>query len=138
MFELVRLVKRSKRRGRGYGSGKGGHTVGRGQKGQKSRGKGKPGILHAGGNVPVYRKIPLYKGYGNPKVTAVTAVNINVLLQRIKKRGLSPKVITPKLLKKLGFAPSKDGYKVIGKPTEKLPFSFKGVKLSKGIKESTN
>lgn len=32
-------VKKSKRLGRGYGSGKGGHTVGRGQKGQKSRGK---------------------------------------------------------------------------------------------------
>ncbi len=29
--------KKSKRRGRGYGSGKGGHTVGFGQKGQSSR-----------------------------------------------------------------------------------------------------
>jgi large subunit ribosomal protein L15 len=29
----------AKRLGRGYGSGKGGHTAGRGQKGQKSRGK---------------------------------------------------------------------------------------------------
>jgi large subunit ribosomal protein L15 len=31
-------TSRAKRLGRGYGSGKGGHTVGRGQKGQKSRG----------------------------------------------------------------------------------------------------
>jgi len=30
-------TKAKKRLGRGYGSGKGGHTVGRGQKGQKSR-----------------------------------------------------------------------------------------------------
>jgi large subunit ribosomal protein L15 len=30
-------VKKQKRIGRGYGSGKGGHTVGRGQKGQASR-----------------------------------------------------------------------------------------------------
>jgi len=32
-------MPKSKRLGRGYGSGKGGHTSGRGQKGQKSRGK---------------------------------------------------------------------------------------------------
>lgn len=31
------VTKKLKRRGRGYGSGKGGHTVGYGQKGQKSR-----------------------------------------------------------------------------------------------------
>ena len=33
------MTKSKKRLGRGYGSGKGGHTSGRGQKGQKSRGK---------------------------------------------------------------------------------------------------
>jgi large subunit ribosomal protein L15 len=32
------VIKNTKRLGRGYGSGKGGHTVGRGQKGQKARG----------------------------------------------------------------------------------------------------
>lgn len=37
---LPKIVTRSKKRlGRGYGSGKGGHTSSRGQKGQKSRGK---------------------------------------------------------------------------------------------------
>lgn len=42
-MELKKLPKTTagskKRLGRGYGSGKGGHTSGRGQKGQKSRGK---------------------------------------------------------------------------------------------------
>ena len=38
MTDLPKIVKRKKKRvGRGYGSGKGGHTAGRGQKGQKSR-----------------------------------------------------------------------------------------------------
>lgn len=38
--KLAKTTTRSKKRlGRGYGSGKGGHTSGRGQKGQKSRGK---------------------------------------------------------------------------------------------------
>ena len=37
-IKLPRIVAKSaKRPGRGYGSGKGGHTVGRGQKGQKAR-----------------------------------------------------------------------------------------------------
>ena len=35
----MKVGKRRKRRGRGYGSGKGGHTVGKGQKGQKTRKK---------------------------------------------------------------------------------------------------
>ncbi|MBU2051772.1 50S ribosomal protein L15 [Patescibacteria group bacterium] len=38
--KLPKTTKSSKKRlGRGYGSGKGGHTAGRGQKGQKTRGK---------------------------------------------------------------------------------------------------
>lgn len=38
MEELIKTkTLNKKRRGRGYGSGKGGHTTGRGQKGQKSR-----------------------------------------------------------------------------------------------------
>jgi large subunit ribosomal protein L15 len=38
LYNLPKIKKRkSKKIGRGYGSGKGGHTVGRGQKGQASR-----------------------------------------------------------------------------------------------------
>ncbi len=55
MMQEVKLPKivsgRAKRVGRGYGSGKGGHTSGRGQKGQKAR-----------------RKIPiLFEGYKTKK-----------------------------------------------------------------------
>jgi len=40
LSSLPKLVKRSRKRvGRGIGSGKGGHTSGRGSKGQKARGK---------------------------------------------------------------------------------------------------
>ncbi len=39
MITLPKVIKKSKKRvGRGMGSGKGSHTSGRGQKGQKSRG----------------------------------------------------------------------------------------------------
>lgn len=56
------VTKRSKRRGRGYGSGRGGHTVGRGQKGQKARNK--IGILFEGVKVKksLYKRLPLKRG----------------------------------------------------------------------------
>lgn len=53
-------TKNPKRLGRGYGSGKGGHTSSRGQKGQRSRG-GIP-IWFEGGQLPQIRRFPFIKG----------------------------------------------------------------------------
>jgi len=53
--------KRKKRVGRGYGSGKGGHTVGRGTKGQKARGKVRLGF--EGGQLPLVRRVPKRGGF---------------------------------------------------------------------------
>ena len=59
--------KKGKRVGRGYGSGKGGHTVGRGTKGQKARGK--VGILFEGVKVKksFVKRLPLRRGKGKFK-----------------------------------------------------------------------
>jgi large subunit ribosomal protein L15 len=60
---LPKIIRgRSKRLGRGYGSGKGGHTVGRGQKGQKSRKS--LGILFEGYKVrkSLIKRLPLKRG----------------------------------------------------------------------------
>jgi len=63
--KLVKNTKKKKKRiGRGYGSGKGGHTVGRGTKGQRSRSGYKlprPGF--EGGQMPLSRRIPKLKGF---------------------------------------------------------------------------
>ncbi|MFQ5492835.1 MAG: 50S ribosomal protein L15 [Candidatus Dojkabacteria bacterium] len=57
-------TRKSKRIGRGYGSAKGGHTVGRGQKGQKSRSGYKPARRgFEGGAMPLSRRIPKLKGF---------------------------------------------------------------------------
>jgi large subunit ribosomal protein L15 len=58
------VVSRKKRLGRGYGSGKGGHTSGRGQKGQKSRGK--INIIFEGLKVKksFIKRLPLRRGKG--------------------------------------------------------------------------
>lgn len=63
LVELKKLQKKNKRIGRGHGSNKGGHTVGFGQKGQGSRGRGKVKPGFEGGNTPLYRKIPSLKGF---------------------------------------------------------------------------
>lgn len=69
MHKLSKITARSKKRvGRGYGSGKGGHTVGRGQKGQKSRGS--VGILFEGVKVKksLLRRLPIQRGKTKFKV----------------------------------------------------------------------
>ncbi len=137
MFKLVKLVKRVKRLGRGYGSGKGGHTVGKGQKGQKSRGRGKPQIGFEGGQTPVYKKIPVVRGYRNKPVTRYTSVTVQALLAALEKAPKKYSVITPKVLVMLGFKPDKDGFKIIGRLEEKpkLKLIFRDVKVSKGVRE---
>ncbi|HLE49310.1 MAG TPA: uL15m family ribosomal protein [Patescibacteria group bacterium] len=67
-MDLPKVVSKSKkRRGQGYGSGKGGHTSGRGQKGQKSRTK--IGILFEGMKVKksMIKRLPLRRGKGKLK-----------------------------------------------------------------------
>lgn len=63
---LKKLTKRGKKRvGRGIGSGRGGHTSGRGAKGQKARGK-IPARLE-GGRVPLTKRLPFRRGVHGPK-----------------------------------------------------------------------
>lgn len=66
LSKLPKTVTQSKKRlGRGYGSGKGGHTSSRGQKGQKSRSK--VPIWFEGGQLPLIRRTPFIKGKGRFK-----------------------------------------------------------------------
>ncbi len=69
LHSLTKTVERSKKRmGRGLGSGKG-KTGGRGQKGQKARGK--VPAANVGGGLILYKKLPYKRGWnragGNPK-----------------------------------------------------------------------
>jgi large subunit ribosomal protein L15 len=82
-IKLPKTVDKSiKRLGRGYGSGKGGHTVGRGQKGQKARRK--IGILFEGIKVKksLLKKLPLQRGKGKflaqekPIIVKISLLNL--------------------------------------------------------------
>ena len=84
MEKLTKTVKKSRKRlGRGYGSGKGGHTVGRGQKGQKARGK--IGVLFEGTKIKksLLLRLPLRRGKGKfrarPKPIIIKLDYLNVL-----------------------------------------------------------
>lgn len=68
MTKLPKMVTKKKRRvGRGYGTGRGGHTVGRGQKGQKARSK--IGVLFEGVKMKksFIKRLPLRRGKGRFK-----------------------------------------------------------------------
>lgn len=100
MTQLVRIVsKRKKRIGRGYGSGKGGHTVGRGQKGQKSRGK--LSVIFEGmkmkksliKRLPIRRGKGKFKGKKKPLVVNLKVLNIlpsgsEVSIDSLVERGI--------------------------------------------------
>src|SRR3989339_1977927 len=74
LHEKTKLVARSsKRLGRGYGSGKGGHTSSRGQKGQKSRTGSKVPLWFEGGALPLSKRIPMWRGKGRFKSLQKTA-----------------------------------------------------------------
>lgn len=59
--------KSSKRLGRGYGSGKGGHTVGRGTKGMKARVGAKTPLWFEGGQLQLIKRLPMWRGKGRFK-----------------------------------------------------------------------
>lgn len=74
LSQLTSIVDKSgKRVGRGYGSGRGGHTSGRGMKGQKSRQGGKLPIWFEGGQLPLIKRLPKLRGKGRFNTLEPTA-----------------------------------------------------------------
>jgi len=72
--KLTSITKKSAQRvGRGYGSGKGGHTSTRGMKGQKSRGGSKIPLWFEGGQLPLIKRLPMLRGKGKLNVVRPTA-----------------------------------------------------------------
>ncbi len=136
MINLPKIVsKRKKRVGRGYGSGKGGHTSGRGQKGQKSRKN--LGILFEGVKVKksLIKRLPLRRGKGKfhskRKPLIVKTGYLNILP--------SGSVVDKELLVKYGIVDKKQaeelGVKILGggkvdkKFTIALPISKSAMKI---------
>lgn len=115
LYQLLKVKTKSKKRlGRGLGSGKG-KTGGRGSKGQKARGKIPVGFV---GSLPLYKKLPLRRGLGNPKKSLkLKPISLSVL----NKFGPKSIVDLEQLLKLKIIKPedSKTGVKILGGRLEK-------------------
>ena len=128
---LKRQTARSKKRiGRGLGSGKG-KTGGRGQKGQKARGK--VAISFIGGSLPLYKKLPFRRGLGNrkisPKAVVVSLSSLNVFKS---KEAVTIESLIEKKLVDAGEV-RKRGVKILGGSVE-LALTVK-VPVSQSAKE---
>ncbi len=98
--------KKSKRVGRGPGSGKG-KTAGRGTKGTRARGE--VHLFFEGGQMPLARRLPKLKGFTPPNRVVYGAVNVGDL----DTVGLSE--IGPDELRALGLVHKRDKYiKILG------------------------
>lgn len=77
--KLPSIKTRNKKRvGRGYGSGVGGHTATRGQKGQRSRGK--IPLWFEGGQLPLIKRLPMLRGKGRLKsLSTVVSIPLHAL-----------------------------------------------------------
>jgi len=119
LSNLPQIVQRGKKRvGRGYGSGKGGHTVGRGQKGQKSRSGGGPKRARNYGKrrgfVPPRRR--------KPEILNISTLNVfasgsKVNLQKLLEKGLIRKI-------------PRDGVKILGRGEIKKKLDLQGLACS--------
>ena len=123
---------KGKRIGRGYGSGVGGHTVGRGSKGQKSRTGHKSLEFFEGGNVAFYRRMPKYKGFNQSRKIENDSVNENTLEKEIK----AGEIVSVDTLKEKGIIKkNSQGVKILGKGEIKIKLNIEGVAVSAAAKE---
>ncbi len=105
--------KKSKKRiGRGQGSGRGGHTVGRGHNGQRSRSGYKEKFWFEGGQMPLQRKVPKW-GFNSPFRTEYVAINTGTI-QLFIEAGKLDKTITIPDLQNAGLIGKNDLVKLLG------------------------
>lgn len=106
--------KKNKRLGRGYGSGKGGHTTNRGMKGQKSRSS--IAIWFEGGQLPLIRRLPFIRGKGRFNSLNPDPIEINLEQLTSFKDG---DIVDPKSLVDAGLVKQKElthrPIKILGK-----------------------
>ena len=123
---LPKTTKKTKKRiGRGYGSGKGGHTVGRGAKGQKARSKVKLGFAGTKTRKSLLKRLPLLRGKGKLKAKKSKPIIVN-----LKYLNLLPKdtKVTLENLDKHGIIDQiegkKFGVKILGEGKLEKPLTI--------------
>jgi len=104
-------VKKSKRIGRGEGSGHGGTST-RGNNGAGQRSGNKLKIGFEGGQMPLQRRVPKF-GFRNFNRVEYKGINLDVLQQLVENKGITE--FTPEILVANGVAQKKDRVKILGR-----------------------
>ena len=127
-------TKSKKRAGRGYGSGKGGHSVGRGQKGQKARGK--VGLLFEGTKMrkSLIRRMTMHRGQKRFKSLKPKPIIVNIKYLNVFEKNR--KITLESLIKKglVDKEAKKVGVKILGDGDLKKPFTVE-LPVSKGARK---
>ncbi len=107
-------TRKRKRIARGVGSGYGGHSSTRGDKGQKSRSGAKRRAWFEGGQMPLQRRVPKY-GFTNRNRTVYSAVNVSRLEKLVEEGRIKAGAeVSPAVLAELGVVGPKDLVKILG------------------------
>lgn len=124
---------KSKRVGRGIGSGTGGHTVGKGSKGQKSRAGNKKLLGFEGGQTPLYKRMPQIGGFKRLNRKNV----INIYLSDLSTFKSGSKVTVKDLVDKKIISPVFKHYdvKVLSNGNIDKKLTLSGFTYSAGAKE---
>jgi len=125
-------VKKTKRIGRGEGSGHGG-TATKGTKGQQSRTGAKTKIGHEGGQMPIQRRMPK-RGFKNPFRVDYKVFNLGQIDFLVEKYDI--KEFTPDILYINGLINRTDLVKILGSGEIKAKIPFKVNAASAKAKEA--
>lgn len=135
LIKISGSSRKSKRLGRGSSSGKGGHTVGRGQKGQKARSKIK--TWFEGGQKPFIHRLPYMRGFKrNPALTCVS-FNLDTISHVYgDKEEVSRETLVSKGLLKASFL---GRIKILGRGSLEKPLTFSSeITFSESAKKAVN
>lgn len=104
-------IKKSKRIGRGQGSGKGGTST-RGHKGAQSRSGYSKKVGYEGGQMSLVRRLPKF-GFKNFNRVEYKGINLDVLQALSEKLNLT--VVNLEVLQKSGYVSKNDRIKILGR-----------------------
>lgn len=124
LSELPKITVRSaKRVGLGYGSGKGGHTSGRGAKGQKSRTKIPQGFEGTKTKKSFIKRLPFLRGKSKFKAWGAKfqPVNLDQLIKWPKNLQVNQENLIKQGIIKSANLPAK----ILGRGKIDLPLTFK-------------
>lgn len=146
LLKSPKTTKKSKRLGRGMSSGVGGHTVGRGLKGQTARsGHKSPRPGFEGGQNPISRRLPKYKGEsrGTTRRTFTANIkNVPVRLSEIAEFAKELKITDINIETLISFGLVKPKYnkdlnvKILLDKEIDTALNFNGIALSKSAKSA--